>query len=134
MKAVYTGMGNVDPICDECAAGWRTRTKFYDVPEQTCSFCWKNKKLASCIRCKVSGLYYGIWSIPRFRGTVGLDKNQWDRFLGMIRVALCKQCFTNGWQLLHSYAIGDQVILYRGAKEWHYPKFTKKQLLPPEKI
>ena len=130
MKAIYTGMGNVDPLCDDCAARCRPETKFYDVPEQTCSFCWKNKHPASCIRCKVSTSYYGVWSIPRFGGNLGAGREQWNQFLGMITIALCRQCFLERWTLLHSYAVGDQVIVFKGTKEWHYPKFIQTELLP----
>ncbi|OHA47864.1 MAG: hypothetical protein A2806_02375 [Candidatus Terrybacteria bacterium RIFCSPHIGHO2_01_FULL_48_17] len=132
MRAIYTGMGNVDPICDECAARCRPGTKFYDIPDDTCSFCWKNRNVASCIRCKTSTLYYGIWSVPRFEGKLGTGREQWDKFLGIIKVALCKQCFIDGWTLLHSYALGDQVIVFQGTKIWEYPKFSDADLLLKE--
>ena len=132
MKAILTG---VDPliVCDECAqAIFRQGTPMEDIAtEWPCDLCWRNKTEATCVRCKTKTLFYGSFPVPRFEGMLGggREHERWDKFLGLITLALCQSCFEQKWTLLHSYVVGNQVIVFRNTTEWHYPAFEETEII-----
>ncbi len=120
-------------LCDDCVSGLEFGT-WVEEEMGTCARCLFNKNKAICVLCRTETHYYLPRHIPQFES----DKSKlygvaWNRFLGIVSIALCIDCSSLGF--LPTYATTEWVELSNGW-QWLYPNldFNEPPTIDVEQI